>query len=211
MKRDPTLLLSHHSLVVLGVNSIKLDSHTVVELTLVDSVGMRDRDLFLAGLAAEDFLGLLLLVVPVLGVSVPLVSKLNSHTVIELTLINSTNMGSWVPGLWLTVRFLHVPVVLGLLLLIIPVLRVNIILITCHEGDVIIKLGLVNSSTMDLLFLWYLWLSISLLKSHNLLSFFLLVHLVLDLSLGGVPVLGVDIPFVSKLNGHTVVEFVLVN
>ena len=54
-----SLLLRHHSLVVLGVNSIKLDSHTVVELTLVDGVDMRDWNLLLAGLAAEDFLGLL--------------------------------------------------------------------------------------------------------------------------------------------------------
>ena len=38
-----------------------------------------------------------------------------------------------------------------------------------------------------------------------------LVHLLLDLSLGGVPVLGADVPFVTKLNSYTVVEFVLVN
>jgi len=40
--------LSHSSLIILGVDSIKLDSHTVVELTLVDGFDMGDWNFLLA-------------------------------------------------------------------------------------------------------------------------------------------------------------------
>jgi len=103
-----------------------LDSQSVVKLTLIDGadVGSWVPSLWLTilGLHVEVLLSLLLLVVPVLGVEV-CASKLNSHTVVELTLINSIVVGS---SLWLTILGLHVEVLLGLLLFDVPVLRVEI-------------------------------------------------------------------------------------
>ena len=94
------LLLGHESLVVLRVDSTKLDGHTVVKLSLVDGAHMGNGNFhsgWLIRLGVKNLLGLLLLVVPVLRVDIMGITKLDSHTVVELTLVDGANVSSWVP------------------------------------------------------------------------------------------------------------------
>lgn len=201
------LLLSHHSLVVLRVDSTKLNDHTVVELTLVDSVVVaRHWDLWHLRLRAQDLLSLLLLIIPVLRVDIVSVSELHSHTIIELTLVNSVVVTS---VLWLSIRLVCAQVLLSGLLLVVPVLGMDVVNVSNLKGDVIVEVSHVNGWVV--LFLELLDGSVSLLKGSDLVLLLLLVNLLLDSVLDVIPVLGVDVESVSELKSHAVVKLILVD
>ena len=59
--------------------------------------------------------------------------------------------------MWLSVFGLHVPVLLSLLLLVIPVFRVDIVGISSLESDVIVKLRSVNGWVVNVVVLLLLF------------------------------------------------------
>lgn len=147
-------LLSHHSLVVLGVNATELNGHTIIELTLVDGIMMEHWNLWLLRVCAQYLVSLILLLIPVLRVDVMRVSDLDSHAVVKLLLVDSALVAHWVPRLWLAVSGLHVPVPLSLLLLVVPVLGVDVVDVTSLQSNVIIEISGVNCLDMLFFIFW---------------------------------------------------------
>jgi hypothetical protein len=203
-KIESLLELSLLVIEILGVEVLVsgLKGKTIIELILINGLGMRHWDLMgdiSPGLSLlfkiESLLELSLLVIEVLGVEV-LVSGLNSKAIIELCLVNGIVVSRWGlnsrKSLNSLSSLLSVEDLLGLGLLVVEVLGVDIV-IAGLEGHTVVKLVLVNRSIL-------LAVNWGILLSHDLLK----------LSLGSrdssLPVLGV----VTGLDGHTVVKLVLV-
>ena len=199
-KIESLLELSLLVIEILGVEVLVsgLKGKTIIELILINGLGMRHWDLMgdiSPGLSLlfkiESLLELSLLVIEVLGVEV-LVSGLNSKAIIELCLVNGIVVSRWGlnsrKSLNSLSSLLSVEDLLGLGLLVVEVLGVDIV-IAGLEGHTVV----VNRSIL-------LAVNWGILLSHDLLK----------LSLGSrdssLPVLGV----VTGLDGHTVVKLVLV-
>ena len=85
------------------------------------------------------------------------------------------------------------------------------VLVSSLNGYTIIELSLINSIVVGVFFLLNTR-SVSLLKGHNLSSLLiLLVRYLFESSLLVVPEFRVDVIDITDLDGHTIVEFVLID
>jgi len=92
----------------------KLNSHSIIELTLVDGIVMLRWDIIILGskvlLVHPVFLLILLILVEVVGVVI--ISELNGHTIVEISLINGAVVLLWKVFVSFSKRLLAIPLLL---------------------------------------------------------------------------------------------------
>lgn len=214
------LLLGDEVEVVLGVVLVaSLDSHTVVELGLVDGVMVLLWSVIgeevlapvdgLVVLIVDELGELGIIIVVVLGVDV-VVTELNGHTIVELGLVNGIVVLLWdiVGEEVLTPVDSFVVLIVNELsefgIVVIVVVGVNVV-VTGLDSHTVVELSLVDGVVM---LLWDIISKEVLAPVHSLVV--LVINELVELVIIIVVVLGMDV-VVASLEGHTVVHLIEVN